>query len=324
MRCLALAQAGDANGIESFFVLSSEGIEFTRTRHDWVGRVVVRKGNDTEVAAQILALVDSCHAAAIVLDGYGFSVEFARELKQSKAQLVYLDDTQAELAKYADIIVNPAGEGVSQWYQQQNPQAKVLVGQEYRLLRREFKATLPLPLAQRHTLTINMGGSDPLGLTLPVLQILTKAMPDTLMRVVTGVGYTDIDALDNFIAQSHVPIQHVHNCQDMADIWTHSRLTIGAAGGSQFELVACYTPTILLIVADNQVIASEAAEQQGWCEVLDCRKGLDRQALAKLTLALWHNPQRLEAMHQAAKPFAYIDGADNLLLAIGSGLDKDV
>ena len=102
----------------------------------------------------------------------------------------------------------------------------------------------------------------------------------------------------------------------MADLWCHSRLAIAAAGGSQFELVACETPSVLLMIAENQRNASEQAAEQGWCVVRQAIDNLDLPALAAQVSMLWADNAQLNNMSQAAADVAVTDGAWQLLNAI--------
>jgi len=318
MRCQALAQAAAEQGLDSLFVVNEAARQFITARHDWTGRLILAGDNKQGLASQLTALAAEHAAVAIVLDGYDFSESLLREVSHSAAPLVLLDDIRQPGFQYADILCNPAGEIWREEYSKANPTAMLCLGAGYRLLRREFSVTQPLPINQRFSLTINMGGSDPAGLTLPVLEALTAVLPDAPFRVVTGPGMASdaLDALTRFISESDTAIQHVHNCQDMADLWINARLAVVAAGGSQFELAACLTPSVLLTVAANQRQACNEAAGQGWCKVLNAEQNLDLAALAGSVKALWQDESRLDDMSRAASEFAVTDGAWQLLAAI--------
>lgn len=320
MRCQALAQAAAEQGLNSIFIVNQAAQQFILQRHDWTGQLVLASDLQSDLINQVLETADAHNAAAIVLDGYGFSEFFIQAVSVARAPLLLLDDIRQPGYEHADIICNPAGESWRQDYANANPQALLCLGDSYRLLRREFVVTQPLPLAQRFSLTINAGGSDPAGLTLPLLQALCHELPDAPFRVVTGPGYeaTALSALADYIRASDCAIQHVHNCQDMADLWVNARLAVAAAGGSQFELAACQTPSVLLIVADNQRQASSQAVTQGWCEVFDATAALDWSVLAERVKTLWRDEAQLNTMYSAAAPVAVRDGAWQLLAAIAA------
>ena len=136
------------------------------------------------------------------------------------------------------------------------------------------------------------------------------------VRVITGAAFNNISALNEAIKASPLAIQHIHNCQDMADVWRHSKLAVSAAGGSQFELGVCETPSVLLMVAENQRTATEQAQQEGWCTTFDCTGDVPFDEIAGTVHALWQQPGKLEAMQQAVKGKYHADGAFNVLNAI--------
>ncbi|GGF52240.1 UDP-2,4-diacetamido-2,4,6-trideoxy-beta-L-altropyranose hydrolase [Alteromonas lipolytica] len=320
MRCQALAQAAEEQGLDSVFIVNPAARQFILQRHDWTGRVELAVEGENALIEQLLNTADSAEAALIVLDGYGFSEAFIRAISVANAPLLLLDDIRQPGYQYADIICNPAGEPWRDAYAQANPGALLCLGAGFRLLRREFVATNPLPLAQRFSLTVNLGGSDPTGLTLPLLKALCHELPEAPFRVVTGPGFdgASLSALADFIATSECAIQHIHNCQDMADLWVNSRLAVAAAGGSQFELAACHTPSVLLVVAENQRQASNQAASQGWCEVFEATDVVALNALAARVKALWHDDKQLNTMYESAAPVAVRDGAWQLMAAIAT------
>lgn len=323
MRCQALAQAAEEKGLESLFLVNDAAQQFILQRHDWTGRQISAGESEQDLINQVTRLAEEKNAVAIVLDGYDFSEGFIKIISAIKVPVVLLDDVCQPGFQYVDIICNPAGEPWREDYTQANPTAMLCLGASYRLLRREFSVTTALPVHRRFSLTINMGGSDPAGFTLPLLQALTSVIPDAPFRVVTGPGFkpTMLAALEAFIADSDCAIQHVHNCQDMADLWVNARLAVAAAGGSQFELAACQTPSMLLIVAENQRAASQQAASQGWCQVVNAETEVDMKALAAQVKLLWLDEPRLDAMHAAAQSTAVTDGAWQLLGAIAQKRD---
>lgn len=318
MRCQALAQAAAEQCITSWFMTNAEAQPLIEQRHFWTGRVIRAASQEIDLAKQIQETAARYSSIAIIIDGYDFSESLLQEVANSSVPLVLLDDILQPGYQYADIICNPAGGHLRDKYVGANPDAMLCLGSQYRLLRREFSSVEPLPLSARKSLTISMGGSDPAGLTLPILSKLTEVLPDAPFRVITGPGYEDaaLLALKNFMANSECAIQHIHNCQDMTDVWNNARLAVVAAGGSQFELVACHTPAVLICMAENQRSASEQAMQQGWCRVSEVQDDINMDDFAVQIEALWREENALTDMQQNAGSHAVIDGADQLLTAI--------
>ena len=102
----------------------------------------------------------------------------------------------------------------------------------------------------------------------------------------------------------------------MSDIFLASRLVISAGGSTQYELQALYTPTMLLIVADNQFQACMQSYNTGKALVLDTRSGMESCDIVKQGLGLWHDEMKLKAIMNINATQASINGADNIFSAV--------
>ena len=180
------------------------------------------------------------------------------------------------------------------------------------MLRQEFLQANRGRWSERKNLTLMFGGSDPKNLTISLLNALHKRNPTMPITVITGAAYNALPELQSLINNSDLAINHLHDCQNMAEVLENTRLAISAAGGSQFELRACAVPTILVVVADNQMLASQDAANQGWC-LLAKSYDLNAEKLAEQSLALWQQAEDLHAMHKMALLLPVIDGAKNIV-----------
>ncbi|WP_438864909.1 UDP-2,4-diacetamido-2,4,6-trideoxy-beta-L-altropyranose hydrolase [Neptunicella sp.] len=326
MRCQALAQLLGSQQIDTVFSLRQQAIAIARDRHDWIGQIILIP-DDISSDTEIDWLAQHCGLSEwdfVVLDGYQFSNDYRQKLHQSVNKLVLFDDNNNSGQLYADMVINSADHASQLNYAETAAQAIHCLGSGYRILRQEFYLQPPVTWSQRHSLTIMLGGSDTLNLTLPILQGLQVKAKDIPVRVITGAAYPYLESLQTYIRRSTQSIQHIHNCQQMAEMMSYSRLVVSAAGGSQFELLACHTPAILLIVAENQRSATELAAQQGWCEIVDCAGQIETDAIVNQMVDLWHDGNRLQSMHKHAQQLSSRDeGADNLLDAIERMLVDD-
>ncbi|QJR81829.1 UDP-2,4-diacetamido-2,4,6-trideoxy-beta-L-altropyranose hydrolase [Alteromonas pelagimontana] len=322
MRCLAIAQAAEDQSIPSIFLLSEEGKVLARARHDWTYDVISVPifESQHEEGSWIREILNAVNASALIVDGYSFTSELLVPIRNCETSVVVLDDGSNALTAFADIVINPATREYDELYLQSQASLRLCTGDKYRLLRREFQV-LSLPsIEARHGIAVNLGGSDPMSLTLPVLQLLQQTLPEVPVRVVTGAGYRNLPALERFIAQSPLAVQHIHNCQNMADVWSHARVAISAAGGSQFELAVCQTPSLLLMVAENQRGATNLARSQGWCEFFDCTTEFPEPRLSSALTELFFNEHRLKEMSAKASKLHDALGAIRVLEVISEAL----
>ncbi len=318
MRCMALAQCLSRNDVDSEFWVTSETLPLCKARHDWVGQITVVPPFDqqNDELAWVRGRLQETETLAFVLDGYQFNQDYRLAIKKQVPLFTVFDDNNDSGMLYADLLINGSSGAETLGYAATAPNAKLCLGRAYRVLREEFYYAQPLPLEKRQDLAIMLGGADIGNLTCSLLREICLLEPNMPMRVITGAAYGHTAELKKLIGAVNNPVQHIHNCQDVADLFTHSKLVVSAAGSSQFELLACATPALLLVVADNQVFSAKEAQKQGWCDVLDVRSGCDSHRIAKRILSLLGDDTKLRQWQQNAQLLADVDGAQRVVEAI--------
>jgi UDP-2,4-diacetamido-2,4,6-trideoxy-beta-L-altropyranose hydrolase len=83
-------------------------------------------------------------------------------------------------------------------------------------------------------------------------------------------------------------------------------LAVSAAGTTATELAALGVPSLISVVADNQVEGARGAAAKGWCHVLDARSSGAAARIAGQARALWGDHRTRQAMVERAG--AAIDG----------------
>lgn len=318
MRCLALAQALEKSAIHVWFAVSKRTFSLCENRHDWVGERLIIP-NDIEVMDEALWLEEVVlehKIDALVLDGYQFSQGYRQKLISLPCAKILFDDNNNSGSLHTDMVINGAENAAMLGYQQSAPSAVYCLGSLYRILRQEFISASQNKWQSRHLLTICLGGSDPKNLTIALLEGLQHHNVKAPICVITGGAYQQLPKLNIFIAASQLHLEHIHDCQNMADIFSQSRLVVSAAGGTQFELLACQTPSLLLVVADNQLNATQQASQQGWCAMLDTRDEVDFNLLSQRINELWNDQKKLKLMSDIAQNYKDVEGANRVVEAI--------
>lgn len=294
-RCMALAQAARDQGVKSHFLLTFEAANIAKAQHEW-DFPISHYSNNSDAKTVLASLLKNHKTNALVVDGYHIPTETVSAVKDYATCIVTLDDGENRLVDLADVVINPAAS--PDLYASKANQVALCTGENYRLLRQTFASLTPLPIEQRHGVVICFGGSDPARLTAPILKSISRLAQDIPLRVITGSANPEYERVASLSNTLNSPVQHIHECQDMAQAWSHAKLAISAAGGSQFELGVCQTPSLLVTVADNQIAASKKAAAEGWCHVVDKSFGID--AIAAKAVALYKDELKLNTMHQAA------------------------
>jgi len=313
MRCLALSQSLVKCGHEVFFFMSKGSQHFCCNRADWVGEILSMV--DVDKKAEPQWLIDQCTDLSVdwlVLDGYQFEKAYRHSLQSNTIKLAVFDDMNNSGALYADLVINGSPNAALHNYQLTAQNALLAIGPDYQVLRQEFLQLANNNWSDRTHLTIMFGGSDPQNLTIRMLQSLQKHKPSMPITIITGAAYAELQNLAYFVKNSDLDIAHHHDCQNVAEVLLTSKLALSAAGGSQFELLVCATPSLLVVVADNQKNATQAAVNQGWCQLANNEK-LNSDELITQCLSLWHQPELLRTMHKKAVQFPVVDGAKNIV-----------
>lgn len=328
MRCLALAQALSEQRVECRFIVRLATLPFCKSRIDWMWPVYTIS-DVIDINHELSWFSDNLEFSKtdiLILDGYQFNAEYISALQQYKIPVILFDDNNDRGKMPVQMVINGAENGVALGYEHTMTNAKHCLGSQYRLLRSEFRTEAPQEISHRHSIAIVMGGTDPLGLIVPLLEELQMQNLDIPVRVLVNDSYSHLQALQQTIAQCDFAIQLLVNASDLANIFNNSRLVISAAGGTQFELLVMHTPSILLAVADNQVNATEQSQHQGWCEFFDFRTKRPLSDVVARTKQLLADTEKLEHMQKCAEKFADYDGVERIMdaiLSLETGFEDD-
>lgn len=305
MRCLALAQALMERG-HGVLVASAALPAALAARLSDAGCALAAL-DDAADGTALTALAAGKDIAAGVIDGYHFDAAYRAAFKAALGPrpVLAIDDGQwADAPAHADLILNPGGAVDADAYRRSNPDARLLPGPAYALLRAEFRRALatPLPpLAERRDILLTFGGTDPAGLTVPCVKRLAPALPPRC-RLVVAVGGSNPRQDCIAAACARWPDRvalHVES-PDMAGLMRGAGLALSAAGGTLGELACMAVPTVLVVVADNQESSARQAAADGRVVMVDARgDGAPLVGdLADATLALWADHARRQSLSQ--------------------------
>lgn len=303
MRCLALAEALRDQGAVPVFA-TAEITDALRQR-------LLADGFDQQTLADdspatLLALADRLGATMLVVDSYWLDAGWRAAVRPGFRAVLALDDL-ADRMLHADLVWNPAPGAAALRYATLAPDALLLAGEPYLLLRGEIRqaAMAPRPpLAARTSILLTFGGSDPAGLTVPVVKRLAPLLPPGMwLDVVAGGSNPVLDCIRAACARFPDRVRLHVDSREMGALMAAAGLCLTAGGGTVAELAALGVPSLLAIVADNQVPAAEDARARGWAAVVDARG--DRATSAGLITArameLWSDlPARQDLSQRIA------------------------
>lgn len=154
---------------------------------------------------------------------------------------------------------------------------KTLIGPQYALLRPEFAALRPQSLARRRSnpqlrrLLVTMGGVDKSNATGQVLAALKGCTLATDLRitVVMGPHAPWLGQVQAQAAQMPWHTEVLVGVNRMAHLMAECDLAIGAAGGTTWERCSLGLPSLILVLAQNQLAVAAAIQNAGAAVALD-------------------------------------------------------
>jgi spore coat polysaccharide biosynthesis predicted glycosyltransferase SpsG len=92
----------------------------------------------------------------------------------------------------------------------------------------------------------------------------------------------------------------------LAEWFARSGVAVVGAGSSLWELACLGTPTVAVVVADNQLSLAESAEEAGLVKAIDARRGIRPQEIASIVAQLLSD--RVECDEMGKRGQALVDG----------------
>ena len=270
MRCLALAQAWqDAGGNVAFACaelpesLESRLVTEQCVVHRFESAPASRR--EEHDIQETLRIANLTHPQWLVLDGYPFGPAFQLALRDVKWRLMVIDDDGRHEAYHADVLLNQNAGAAAVLYGRHTHGARMLLGCQYAMLRREFRQTAP-KLTTSETISqvlLTLGGADQGNLTERFLSILRSCLPaDCQIDVLIGPANPHVLRLREIAAKMKHVILHVAP-SNLPQIMASCDLAVTAAGSSVYELGYLGVPMLLAMTADNQRPIATALDHLG-------------------------------------------------------------
>jgi UDP-2,4-diacetamido-2,4,6-trideoxy-beta-L-altropyranose hydrolase len=257
MRCLALAQAWKKDGAHAIFV-ATQGSEALKERLAREGieciSLAVAPAGD-EDARQTALLARGRGASWVVVDGYHFGTAFHGGIRAADLSLLVVDDDGCPCAD-ADLVLNQNLHAQETYYPSRGPATRLLLGTRYALLREDF---LGWQNWQRATadrgckVLVTLGGGDHGNQTAKVLAALAEVgRADLEARVLVGAANPHLESLQHLAASLRFKVELLRGVTNVPELMAWADLAISAGGSTCWELAALGTPSIILVLADNQ------------------------------------------------------------------------
>lgn len=198
-----------------------------------------------------LNLILATHPDLVVVDGYHFDSILFDFMDNAGIRYGLIDDGSQTHASNPAFILNQNANASADMYRVRFPNASLLLGLEYALLRKEFVDALGQKEQGPHRpyVMVSLGGSDVAGLSTSIVRLLWEhGLP---VRVAIGAAVPNRERVLSE-AISYPGVQPV-NQSEFEITMANCKFCVIAAGSSLWEALYLGVPTLALIVAENQV-----------------------------------------------------------------------
>lgn len=189
----------------------------------------------------------------VVLDHYGLSSDFQRQVKDNGCWLVCIDDIY-DKCYYADLIINHAPNVLASCYQAQS-YTQFALGLDYVMLRPVFFNTVDSQKLREsiEIVFVCFGGSDSKNLTQDTVEILKLDDRFSCINIVVGAAYAALGELKQSVKDDkRVNLFVDLDSTQIAELIKQSDLCIVPSSGILQEVLALRAKAISGIYTDNQ------------------------------------------------------------------------
>jgi UDP-2,4-diacetamido-2,4,6-trideoxy-beta-L-altropyranose hydrolase len=253
MRCLALADALAQHLVETRFAVNQKALVAAPelSRSGFPVDIIVGFADVVGIAAK-WGGVD-----AIICDSYEIDVSVEGLLRPVTKSIVVIDDL-ANRTHDCDLLVDATfGRKEEDYEGLVPPDALVLAGARYALLRPEFAAYRPQALLRRRNILsigrilVSLGLTDIGGITACVVSALAAPGRRFAIDVVVGPNAPSRAGLEKMAVSDRGIALHI-DPPDMARLMTEADIAVGAGGTTTWERCCLGLPAVVIVLADNQ------------------------------------------------------------------------
>ncbi len=188
----------------------------------------------------------------VVLDNYFFSTDYQKEIKKKGCKLVCVDDMHNK-HYVADFVINH-GTGQKKENFSIEPYTKLLLGQDYALLRKPFLDIAHRKRTKLERCLVCIGGADTYNLTTFVVTELEKLGQIKIVDIVIGPAFLHESKLNGAISTSTKEINVLKglSASEMAQSMQIADFGVFPASSVSFEAMAVGLPFLVGYYAENQ------------------------------------------------------------------------
>ncbi|MBN1900073.1 UDP-2,4-diacetamido-2,4,6-trideoxy-beta-L-altropyranose hydrolase, partial [Candidatus Sumerlaeota bacterium] len=288
MRCVALAQALKKRDYSAVFVSRKlDGTcEDILSNFDFIPEFLEDGVDEERDAALTSEIAENHDARCVMVDHYGLQERFRTFLVNKGLRLFVVDDLPKQSRISADVILNQnfGAQSLEPVYKKIAPETRTfLLGEKYVMFRQDIltrgesarflrprKLEALLQNKRNPNILVTFGGTDALGISPHIIQVLKEIPPDLFQQIYVVMGSntaSSVFSATKAAMRDFSPANLFIN-PDMAGIMEDADIAITCGGSTVYELAFMGVAPIILKVAENQEILCKAFSRKKTARVL--------------------------------------------------------
>lgn len=216
-----------------------------------------------DVVNTVLQLEQIGNVDLLVVDSYTIDARWEHVLKRHVGSLLVIDDLANRKHDAHYLVDHNCGRTKADYEKLVAKDCVVLAGPQYAMLRQRFAELRPQTLMRRKTipnkkqLLITLGGGEVGDQNSQILNLICQSDVSSIDKITLSNPGGLQPQLAVSVAKLSVEVEVLSYIEDMAHVMSKSDLCIGAGGISSMERAVLGIPSLVLLMADNQVASSE-------------------------------------------------------------------
>ncbi len=314
MRCLSLADGLRREGFAHITFMSKDYDERILSKIREYGfevETIPHRADPDEDLSRLIEIARRSDSPVVITDSYDIDAHYLKKLKEERVILVSIDDL-AQIHFPSDVVLNQNIYALEMNYSAES-YTKLLLGQKYALLRREFlerRSARRMVEKKGGSVLVTMGGGDQDNQTLRVAEALGEldgSEGDGLViHLVVGVGYQYHQQLCTASIAKNLRVNILQDPETLPQLMAQADLAVSAGGSTCYELACLGVPFITMSLADNQKRIAERLSEEEITEYLGYYQEVDTEDIMRAVEGLMGNYEKRKEM--STKGMQLVDG----------------
>jgi UDP-2,4-diacetamido-2,4,6-trideoxy-beta-L-altropyranose hydrolase len=261
----------------------------------------------------------------LVIDHYALDTRWEQALRPQAERIMVIDDL-ADRPHDCDLLLDQNWYGATNYLRYDHlvsSQTERLLGPKYALLNptyAELRSSLPKRDGIVRRVLVFLGGSDPTNQTARVIKAMMEPSLQYLdLDVVIGVNHPEPSSIAELVRERPNTVSY-QNLPDLAGLMEKADLMIGAGGSTTWERMSLGLPSLVIGVADNQLLTNQALHSAGCINFLGHMKEV---TISQIVVAVRKAVDSPSSLKQQSKLMKQMVPAAGLACVCNRILSKD-